>query len=64
MNKENLECLLAFANVMDMMDKPFKEVYEAWKDAEEDYYAYQSTLQDPDLAAEEWEDIQWYDGAN
>lgn len=63
MDKENLECLLAFANAMDMMEKPFKEVYGAWKEAEEDYLAYQ-TLQDPDLAAEEWEDAQWFNEMN
>lgn len=63
MNKEDLQNILAFANAMDMMEKPFKEVYGAWKEAEEDYMAYQ-TLQDPDLAAEEWEDAQWYSEMN
>lgn len=63
MNKEDLQNILAFANAMDMMEKPFKEVYGAWKEAEEDYMEYQ-TLQDPDLAAEEWEDAQWYSEMN
>lgn len=44
MNKADLENIIAFADAMGMNDKPFIEVLDAYREAEEDYKNYASKL--------------------
>lgn len=61
MNMQDLKELLQYAEALNLMDKPFQEVYKMWQDDMRD--AYESMTADDCLASEEFHDQFYLDQA-